>query len=64
MKIVIRKFERGDIPEAAAIWNSVVRDAAAFPQDTELDELEAGDFFAGQSFTGVAEDTDTGKVLD
>ena len=63
MKIVIRKFERGDIPEAAAIWNSVVRDAAAFPQDTELDELEAGDFFAGQSFTGVAEDTDTGEIM-
>ena len=45
------------------IWNEVVEDGAAFPQE-ELLTLETGrDFFAAQTYNAVAEDTDTGAVL-
>ena len=45
------------------IWNEVVEDGIAFPQE-ELLTLETGrDFFATQTYNAVAEDTDTGAVL-
>ena len=45
------------------IWNEVVEDGIACPQE-ELLTLETGrDFFAAQTYTAVAEDTDTGAVL-
>ena len=45
------------------IWNEVVEDGIAFPQE-ELLTLETGrDFFAAQTYNAVAEDTDTGAVL-
>jgi ribosomal protein S18 acetylase RimI-like enzyme len=45
------------------IWNSVVREGIAFPQVEELTIGEADDFFAAQSFTGVAVDDATGEVV-
>ena len=45
------------------IWNEVVEDGIACPQE-ELLTLETGrDFFAAQTYNAVAEDTDTGAVL-
>ena len=50
------------IPAAVAIWNQVVEDGVAFPQ-TEPLTLDAGAaFFAEQTLTAVAVDTD-GEVL-
>ena len=34
--IEIRRYERKDKNEAMAIWNAVVREGIAFPQDEEL----------------------------
>jgi hypothetical protein len=39
------------------IWNTVVRDGVAFPQIECLDENSGSEFFASQTYTGVAEDT-------
>ena len=44
-----------------AIWNEVVRDGVAYPQLDELDEKSGAEFFAAQSFCGVAEEA--GKIL-
>ena len=63
MSITVRKYEDRDIPEMRAIWNSVVDDAAAFPQDTPLDERSAAEFFAAQTFTAAAEDSETGEIV-
>lgn len=37
MSIIIREFEKPDIEAAAAIWNKVVEDGVAFPQEDFLD---------------------------
>ena len=64
MNINIRSFAIADAREAAAIWNRVVEDGVAFPQLDGLTEEEAIHFFAEeQSFTGVAQDDDTGEVV-
>lgn len=44
-----------------AIWNEVVEEGIAFPQEECLTEKTGRDFFASQSYTGVAE-TDGGIV--
>lgn len=43
------------------IWNEVVRDGVAYPQLDELDEKSGAEFFAAQSYCGVAEEA--GKIL-
>lgn len=54
MKIHIREYENKDIPKMMKIWNQIVEDANAFPQIEKLNEEEAKDFFACQTFTAVA----------
>lgn len=56
----IREYTKQDIPDMIRIWNEVVEDGIAFPQEEFLD-AESGDaFFASQSYCGVAEED--GKV--
>ena len=43
------------------IWNEIVDEGIAFPQEELLDEVSGAEFFAGQSYTGVAEED--GKIL-
>lgn len=61
--IAIRKYETQDMESAMNIWNEVVRDGIAFPQDEELTEQSADRFFSSQSYTGVAEDNCTGELV-
>ena len=50
----IKELTPDTLPEAIAIWNTVVEDGVAFPQ-TELLNLETGAaFFQQQSYTGIA----------
>lgn len=51
----IRAFNRADAEAARKIWNAVVAEANAFPQMAGLAPEEAGAFFAGQSYTGIAD---------
>ena len=57
----IRAYTQEDIPAMITIWNEVVEDGVAFPQEDYLDEPSGGEFFAGQSYTGVAEEN--GRVV-
>ena len=63
MQIEIRQYRTHDAAAAAAIWNEVVRGGAAFPQQEELTEENADSFFRSQSFTGLAEDAETGEIV-
>ncbi|MBQ6080211.1 MAG: GNAT family N-acetyltransferase [Muribaculaceae bacterium] len=45
------------------IWNEVVREGIAFPQVEELTDQTADEFFSIQSYTGIAEDVETGEVV-
>lgn len=56
MAITVRQYESGDVQAAVEIWNEVVREGVAFPQEDELDAATGDEFFRAQSFTGVAID--------
>lgn len=62
MQIIIREYKEKDLPEMIRIWNEVVEDGVAFPQEECLDEITGKEFFAGQTYSAVAEDTDTGTI--
>ena len=41
----IRKFEEKDLPEMVEIWNHVVKEGNAFPQEEYLNEETGKEFF-------------------
>ena len=49
MNIFIREYKTQDAENAAEIWNQVVRDGVAFPQEKELTTKEADNFFKEQT---------------
>lgn len=54
----VRGYEEKDLGAMVTIWNQVVEDGVAFPQEEDL-TLETGRaFFAAQDYCGVAEDDD------
>ena len=61
MAVQIRAFEERDIPRMVDIWNQVVEDGVAFPQEDFLTEQTGKEFFSQQSYTAVAEES--GKIL-
>ena len=63
MNITIRGYSEADLPAMVSIWNEVVEDGAAFPQEEYLNVENGSEFFAAQTYTAVAEDTDSGEVL-
>lgn len=61
--IIVEPYTKKNILPAIEIWNEVVRDGVAFPQEEELDEITGDEFFSAQSFTGLAKDTETNEIL-
>lgn len=61
MEITLRKYENQDLPAMIHIWNEVVEEGIAFPQEDLLDDKTGAEFFAAQSYCGVA--LDEGKVV-
>ena len=55
----IRKYSLDDLPSMIAIWNEVVEDGIAFPQEELLDTETGAEFFAAQSYCGVADNNGT-----
>lgn len=58
--MIIRGYKEQDLSEMVRIWNEVVEDGIAFPQEEVLDMKSGAEFFASQSYTGVAEED--GKI--
>ena len=52
----IRKYTSNDLAAMIAIWNEVVAEGVAFPQEELLTEESGRAFFASQSYCGVADD--------
>lgn len=63
MAIKVEQYDSKHVRAAIEIWNEVVREGIAFPQEDELDEVTGDEFFKSQSFTGLAVDEDTGEIL-
>ena len=59
--MIIRKYNEKDLAAMVAIWNEVVVDGVAFPQEELLYSETGAEFFASQSYCGVADDD--GKVV-
>lgn len=54
--MLIRRYTEQDLPEMIRIWNEVVEEGIAFPQEEVLDLNTGAEFFSSQSYTGVAEE--------
>ncbi len=52
---MIRKYEQRDVEDMIRIWNEVIEEGMAFPQEEYLTKESGTAFFASQSYTGVAE---------
>ena len=63
MHIKIREYRLEDAKSASTIWNQVVEDGIAFPQEETLSTEEGNSFFLEQTYTGIAEDTDTKEIV-
>lgn len=61
--VTVRGYTPEDITAMAAIWNQVVEEGVAFPQEECLTPETAPAFFAQQSWCGVARDDATGECL-
>ena len=62
MLVSVRLYTPADLPAMIDIWNEVVRDGIAYPQEEFLDSATGPAFFAAQTACGVAADED-GRVL-
>ena len=63
MAVKIKAYDSKNVGEAINIWNEIVREGIAFPQEEELDQATGDEFFKAQSFTGLAFDEDTEELL-
>lgn len=61
MNISVRKYKDSDLAAMIDIWNQVVEDGIAFPQEDNLDEESGARFFDEQTYAAVAED-EKGKI--
>lgn len=62
MRIQVRAYEEEDLLVMQRIWNEIVEEGIAFPQEECLTKATAVSFFAEQTYCGVAEDKDSGIV--
>lgn len=62
-EVIVRAYEENDVYSMTAIWNEVVEEGVAFPQEEFLTQQSGRAFFAEQSFCGVAIEQETGKIL-
>ena len=54
-KVTIREYKEEDLAAMIGIWNEVVEDGIAFPQTEKLNSESGREFFAAQTYNGVAE---------
>ena len=57
MELMIRAYTGKDLPEMIEIWNEVVEEGIAFPQEELLTDETGQIFFASQSHCAVAEES-------
>lgn len=64
MDIIVRKYTDDDLEQMTDIWNVIVEEGIAFPQEDCLIAGTTGkEFFDSQTWCGVAQDTESGRIL-
>lgn len=56
--MIIREYKSDDLEQMIAIWNEIVDEGIALPQEELLDLQTGKDFFSSQSYCGVAAEND------
>lgn len=62
MSITIRAYQPEDLSQMIDLWNEIVEEGIAFPQEKLLTPQTGAEFFSSQTYSGVAVNTDTGKI--
>ena len=62
MTWTVRGYCAKDLDELIRIWNEVVEEGDAFPQEEYLTRESGAAFFGGQSHTGIAVDEGSGQI--
>jgi L-amino acid N-acyltransferase YncA len=62
MDIQIRAYQEQDISKMTEIWNEIVEEGIAFPQEEILTIGAATQFFKGQTYSAVAVDPKTDEI--
>ncbi|MBR2178907.1 MAG: GNAT family N-acetyltransferase [Selenomonadaceae bacterium] len=60
---MIKPYNKENIKSAIEIWNEIVVEGIAFPQEESLDETTGDEFFKSQSYTGLAFDEENGELV-
>ena len=63
MDIQIIAYSPDYIEACLAIWNEVVWNGIAFPQEKLLTFFSGPEFFSSQTFTGLAQNKETGEIV-
>lgn len=62
MDIRVRAYEEKDLPRMIQIWNEIVEEGIAFPQEEQLTYETGKQFFTEQTYNGVAINVEDGNV--
>ncbi|MDE6111120.1 MAG: GNAT family N-acetyltransferase, partial [Eubacterium sp.] len=62
MNIIVREYNETDISAMIEIWNEVVEDGIAFPQEETLSYESGKAFFEAQTYCAVAVDMNDNKI--
>jgi L-amino acid N-acyltransferase YncA len=62
MDIQVRAYREQEIPKMIEIWNEVVEEGIAFPQEDTLTLQTGTKFFSEQTYSAVAVDKDTEEI--
>ena len=60
--MIVRAYKENDLDAMIQIWNEVVEEGAAFPQEEFLDKRTGTEFFSSQTYAAVAEDESSHAV--
>mgnify|MGYP000829370136 CR=1 len=60
--MIVRAYEKRDLKSMIKIWNEVVEEGVAFPQEELLNDITGAEFFASQTYTAVAEDENSRTI--
>ena len=62
-KIIVREYKAEDLPAMIRIWNEIVEDGVAFPQEDFLTMNSGAEFFAEQTYVAVAENKENADIM-
>lgn len=60
--MIVRAYETKDLESMIQIWNEVVEEGIAFPQEELLNDITGAEFFASQTYSAVAEDENSHTI--